>query len=91
MLKLLQLLIVTLLVISIFSISSANIIEKSSQTLTEKSIEGGSLEQESPDKFLNEHLPCKFTYFKKVYTSFSIHSTKKYEYTHDLLRPPIFS
>jgi hypothetical protein len=90
MLKIFQLLFVTLLVVSIFSISSS-IIEKSSQTLTEKSLEQSDLEKETSDDFSYEYSLVTFTYSIKIYTSFSIYSTKNFKYQHNLLRPPIYS
>ena len=86
-----QLLLTILLAISIFNLSSLEIVEESSKTPTEQSIEENSLDNETSDPFYNEHTLSMYTTTLKNHTNFSIHSTKSFEYQDFILRPPINS
>ena len=86
-----QLLLTILLAISIFNLSPIEIVEESSKTPTETTLEEKSLEKETSDTFCNEHKLSVYAYKLKNHTIFAIYTTKSFEYQDFILRPPISS
>jgi len=86
-----QLLLTILLTISIFNLSPIEIVEESSKTQTETSIEEKSPEKETSDTFCNEHKLSVYDYKLNNHTIFAIYTTKSFEYQDFILRPPISS
>jgi len=89
--KLLQYLFISLLVVSIFSISSVDIVEESSETLTEKNLKESKPQKDVSDKFLQDYSVYTLKDEVTLHLQTQCLTFNSFYYNTTLLRPPINS
>jgi len=89
--KTIHLTLIIMFILSMFSMSSPDLFNEGTQTLSEKVLEENSLEVDNDDKSLQEKFILCFYVKTATVISFTSQSTYTSPHINTLLRPPIFS